>query len=175
MHNQKLGTGQFVSHFRKRRHEIPQSTQTADFGGEGLILTTNTGPVFQMASGVFKRILFLLYGQTARHLIEIRLGAIVMIFRRSIFSMMILMLVILAACHKPQHTSWSEDRVLLVANDTLREHHLAPESFDSPKPHFLADRGVWVVLFWPKSRVIGGDFMVVINDKTGKVEVLPGF
>lgn len=36
-------------------------------------------------------------------------------------------------------------------------------------------RDWWSVRYWPKSRVIGGDFMLLISEGTGEITRIPGY
>ena len=110
-------------------------------------------------------------------LLVVRQHSALMTIRWFIVGSTVLMLVMLSACRSPQPTAWSKDRILSVAYDTLREHKLSPDDFEAPdvgsKVGYLNGRRAWCVTFWPKSRVIGGEFSVAVFEDNGKVRVLP--
>ena len=62
-----------------------------------------------------------------------------------------------------------QQRVIVIAEETLRKHNLKPEDYKPPEVHYDTKDHCWGVLFWPKSPVWEGDVQVIIDDKTGKV------
>lgn len=99
-----------------------------------------------------------------------------MTFRPFILGAALLVLLLQVGCQTQPRPTWSKQRVLEVANNTLNENVKSPEAFTASTPHFLASRGVWVVNYTSKSTVIGeSEYTVFVYDKTGKIAVLPGY
>jgi hypothetical protein len=99
-----------------------------------------------------------------------------MTFRPFVLGAAVLVLLIQAGCQTQPRPTWTEQRVLEVANNTLRENVKSPEVFTASTPHYLVKRDVWMVNYTSKSTVIGeNEFTVFVNDKTGKVTVSPGY
>ena len=79
------------------------------------------------------------------------------------------------------HPTWTASEAVGHARRYAAEKRIDLAEYEEPDVRFDSrlryggHRGFWAVSFWPKSRVIGADFMLLIREHTGEVVYVAGY
>ncbi|MFZ6780404.1 hypothetical protein ACO0LD_26535 [Undibacterium sp. Ji83W] len=70
----------------------------------------------------------------------------------------------------------SKDQVLQIARFAVKKHGLKLDSFQDPEVHFELVRKdqSWTVFFMDKTMAVDGGCMVIIDDNTGRFQLVIG-
>ena len=68
----------------------------------------------------------------------------------------------------------TEEEAIATANEAAEAAGAILADFNGPKARREEGRGEWVVFYQGKKLLVGNHFMVVVDDGTGQVRLVPG-